>query len=77
VFIDTISEAQSMLPPARETPVAFGTLTDRIVYPRLLGRLPADRIRLYDGGHELFSSPAREALTPTVLDALSRGPAAL
>lgn len=76
-FLDTIAEAQSTLPPARAGAVAFGTLSDRIVDPRRLGRLPADNIRLYDGGHELFSSPARERLTPTVLDALARGPAAL
>ena len=77
-FLRTIDRAQSTLPPAREDAVAFGTLTDRVVDPRALGaRLPADRIRLYDGGHELFSSAARERHVDTALDALDDGPAAL
>ncbi|MBX0286320.1 alpha/beta fold hydrolase [Haloarcula salinisoli] len=77
-FLGTIDRAQRRLPPARENAVAFCTLTDAIVDPRAVGhRLPADRIRLYDGGHELFSSTAREALTETVLEALERGPAGL
>jgi pimeloyl-ACP methyl ester carboxylesterase len=76
-FLRTVDHAQSTLPPARDDAVAFGTLTDRIVDPRAMARLPADRIRLYDGGHELFSSPARERHVETVLDALERGPAAL
>lgn len=77
-FLRTVDRAQRRLPPAREDAVAFCTLTDPIVDPRAVGhRLPADRIRLYDGGHELFSSPARNRLTDTVLDALERGPVAL
>lgn len=77
-FIRTVAEAQATLPPGRDDGVVFGSLTDRVVDPRLFGaRLPADRIELYDGGHELFSSSARTRHLPTVLDALSRGPAAL
>lgn len=78
LFIRTIAEAQATLPPGRDDAVVFGTLTDRIVDPRLFGkRVPADHIRLYDGGHELFSSRSRTRHLPTVLDALARGPAAL
>ncbi len=77
-FLRTVDSAQRRLPPAREDAVALCTLTDAIVDPRAVGhRLPADRIRLYDGGHELFSSTARERLTGTVLDTLERGPAEL
>jgi len=77
-FLRTVDRAQRRLPPAREDAVAFCTLTDAIVDPRAVGRrLPADRIRLYDGGHELFSSPARDELTETVLDALQHGSDAL
>ena len=77
-FLRTIDRAQQRLPPAREDAVAFCTLTDAIVDPRAVGhRLPADHIRLYDGGHELFSSAARERLVGTVFDALERGPVAL
>jgi pimeloyl-ACP methyl ester carboxylesterase len=77
-FLRTIDRAQQRLPPASEDAVAFCTLTDAIVDPRAVGhQLPADRIRLYDGGHELFSSRARAGLTETVMDALERGPVAL
>jgi len=77
-FLRTVDRAQRRLPPADEDAVAFCTLTDAIIDPRAVGhRLPADRIRLYDGGHELFSSSVRAALTDTVLDALADGPAAL
>ncbi|WP_324663354.1 alpha/beta hydrolase [Haloarcula sediminis] len=77
-FLRTVDRAQRRLPPARKDAAALCTLTDAIVDPRAVGhRLPADRIRLYDGGHELFSSPARETLTETVLDSLQAGPAGL
>ncbi|MBX0297164.1 alpha/beta hydrolase [Haloarcula nitratireducens] len=77
-FLRTTRRAHASLPPARENAVAFCSLTDRIVDPRAIGeRLPADRIRLYDGGHELFSSSARDRHIDTVLDALERGPDAL
>ena len=77
-FLRTIGRAQATLPSGRENAVAFCTLTDQVVDPRVVGhRLPADRIRLYDGGHELFSSGARERHIDAVLDALERGPAAL
>ncbi|MFB9810057.1 alpha/beta hydrolase [Haloarcula sebkhae] len=77
-FLRTVFRAQRSLPPARDTAAAFCSLTDTIVDPRAVGeRLPADRIRLYDGGHELFSSSGREHTVETVLDALQRGPDAL
>ncbi|WP_276276527.1 hypothetical protein [Haloarcula regularis] len=77
-FVRTIADAHETLPPAREQEVAFCTLTDQIVDPRAIGeRLPADRVRLYDGGHELFSSSARERHTDTVLAALEAGPDAV
>ncbi|MFC6975468.1 alpha/beta hydrolase [Halomicroarcula sp. GCM10025709] len=77
-FLRTTGRAHDRLPPAREDAVAFCTLTDRVVDPRAVGRrLHADRIRLYQGGHELFSSSSRERHIDTVLAALDRGPAAL
>jgi hypothetical protein len=77
-FLRTVDRAQQRLPPARDDAVAFCTLTDAVVDPRAVGhRLPADRIRLYDGGHELFSSAVRDELVDTVLDALVHGPDAL
>lgn len=77
-FLRTIGRAHDTLPPARKRAVAFMTLTDHVVDPRAVGaRLPADRIRLYDGGHELFSSASRDRHIETVLEAMERGPAAL
>jgi hypothetical protein len=77
-FVRTILAAQRSLPPARATASAVCSLTDSIVDPRAVGaRLPADRIRLYDGGHELFSSSGREATIGPVIEALQHGPDAL
>lgn len=77
-FLRTIRRAQDRLPLARQNAVAFCTLTDAVVDPRAVGRrVPADRIRLYDGGHELFSSASRDTHIETVLTALERGPVAL
>ncbi|MFC7019905.1 MULTISPECIES: alpha/beta fold hydrolase [Haloarcula] len=77
-FVRTVARAHATLPPARENEVAFCTLTDEIVDPRAVGeRLPAARVRLYDGGHELFSSSARTDHIDDVLAALASGPAAL
>ncbi|WP_254273489.1 alpha/beta hydrolase [Haloarcula marina] len=77
-FLRTTRRAHATLPPARENAVAFCTFTDRVVDPRAIGeRLPADRIRLYDGGHELFSSSSRDRHVDTVLAALDDGPTAL
>ena len=77
-FAGTVARAFAGLPPARDDAVAFCTLTDKIVDPRAVGaRLPSDRIRLYDGGHELFSSSARERHIDTVVEALATGPTAL
>ncbi|KAA9399969.1 alpha/beta hydrolase [Haloarcula sp. CBA1130] len=77
-FLRTVLRAQRSLPPARDTATAFCSLTDAVVDPRAVGeRLPADRIRLYDGGHELFSSSGRAEPIETVLAALQHGPDAL
>ncbi|MEF8829729.1 MAG: alpha/beta hydrolase [Haloarcula sp.] len=77
-FLRTVLRAQRSLPPARDTAAAFCSLTDTVVDPRAVGeRLSADRIRLYDGGHELFSSSGREDTVELVLDALQHGPDAL
>ncbi len=77
-FLRTVLRAQRSLPPARDAAAAFCSLTDTVVDPRAVGeRLPADRIRLYDGGHELFSSSGREHTVEMVIDTLQHGPGAL
>ncbi len=58
--------------------VAFCTLGDRIVDPRRVGdRVDAERVVLYDGGHELFSSPARDEHAETLRAVVREGSAGL
>jgi hypothetical protein len=71
-FLGTIHDAQTRLPPLRDDSVVFCSLTDRVVSVRAIGeRTPAARVRVYDGGHECFSSSGREAVVDRVVDALS------
>ncbi|MFC7115863.1 hypothetical protein ACFQH2_14145 [Natronoarchaeum sp. GCM10025703] len=64
--------------PIAEDTVVFCTLRDRLVSTRAIGeRVPPERIHLYDGGHELFSSPEREQRLDALLDAVRDGPGAL
>ena len=77
-FVREIRRAQESLPSAGDEEVAFCTLTDGLVGVDAIGeRLPADRIRLYDGGHECFASPGREAVVADAVAALRAGPDAL
>lgn len=77
-FLRATRRAHRALEPADEDAVVFCSLTDRVVSTRAIGRrVPAERTRLYDGGHELFSSRSREDHLGTLLAALSEGPAAL
>jgi len=67
-----------MLPAIDDDAVVFCSLSDRIVSTRAIGdRIDSDRIVLYDGGHELFSSRSREEHLDALLGALEDGPAAL
>ncbi|MFC7096168.1 alpha/beta hydrolase [Halobaculum marinum] len=77
-FVREIRRAQESLPRAADDEVAFCTLTDGLVGVDAVGeRLPADRIRLYDGGHECFASPDRDQIVAEAVAALREGPAAL
>jgi len=77
-FLREIWYAQRALPPIRDDAVVFCTLSDRLVSTRAIGdRVPVDRIRLYDGGHELFSSPDRGRRIEQLVSAVRDGPAAL
>jgi hypothetical protein len=72
-FLRTIHDAQERLPSLRANSVVFCTLTDGVVSVSAVGeRTPADRIRLYDGAHEFFSSSGRSAVADRVVDALGR-----
>ncbi|QGN06146.1 alpha/beta hydrolase [Halorhabdus sp. CBA1104] len=77
-FLRTVQQAHRTLPPAKDEAVVFCSLTDQVVSTRAIGeRVPAERIRLYDGGHELFSSRSRERQLATLRAVLSEGPAGL
>lgn len=77
-FLRTVADAQARLPPFRDDSVVFCTLSDRVVGVGAIGeRAPADRVALYDGGHELFSASGRDRAVERVLAALDAGPSAL
>jgi hypothetical protein len=77
-FISEIHRAQSTLPAFRPGSVVFCSLSDRVVSVRAVGdRAPVESVRLYDGGHEFFSSSGREAVLDDVLAALRGGPRAV
>ncbi|MEZ3114794.1 alpha/beta hydrolase [Halobaculum sp. MBLA0147] len=60
-WLRAVRGAQATLPPFREGSVVYCSLRDTVVGVRAVGdHAPADRIRLYDGGHEFFASASRE-----------------
>jgi len=70
-FVRAILRGQDTLPPARENAVVFCSLRDTVVSLKAIGeRFPPERIRLYDGGHELYSSTDRERHARRVVAAL-------
>lgn len=59
-WLGAMRRAQRSLPSFRPGSTVFCSLTDRVVSTSAIGRrTPADRIRLYDGGHEFFASTGR------------------
>ncbi|ESP88757.1 alpha/beta hydrolase [Candidatus Halobonum tyrrellensis] len=70
-WLGAVREGQSTLPPFREGSAVHCSLRDRVVSTRAIGeRAPADRVRLYDGEHEFFSSRGRRAVLDRFLDDL-------
>ncbi|MFC3957897.1 alpha/beta fold hydrolase [Halovivax cerinus] len=73
-FVDATLHAQRELLDIDHDAVVFCSLRDRVVDLGAIGeRVPSDRIVLYDGGHELFSSDARERYVDPLLTALEGG----
>lgn len=73
VFITEIHRAQQALPPISDDDVVFCSLRDTIVSVNAIGEVATpDQVRLYDGGHELFSSASRRTATREVLAVLAR-----
>jgi hypothetical protein len=70
-FVDTIRDAQRRLPDPREDVLVCCTLRDKLVGLQGIGQhVPPERVRLYDGTHEPFSSADREAACSVVESAL-------
>jgi hypothetical protein len=77
-FVREIRRAQASLPEFRDGSVVFCTLTDELVSVPAIGeRTPASNLRVYDGGHECFSSTGRESVVEDVVAALRDGAAAV
>lgn len=72
MFITAVYRAQQARPSIDDDAVVFVSPTDTVVSIRAIGEaVAADRIHLYDGGHQLFSSAGRRRAVEAVLAALS------
>jgi pimeloyl-ACP methyl ester carboxylesterase len=77
-FLREVREAQRERPPVAEDAVVFCSLSDNVVGIRAIGEaVPAERTVIYDGGHELFSSPSRADHIDRLLAVVADGTAAL
>ncbi len=73
-FVREIRRAQAELLLIDHDAVVFCSLTDPLIDLGAIGeRVPAEHVVLYDGGHELFSAPRREAYVDPLLEALADG----
>ena len=71
IFITEVYRAQQRHPPINDEAVVFVSLTDTVVSLRAIGAaVSADQLRLYDGGHQLFSAAGRQEAIDDVLAAL-------
>ncbi|MFB6112348.1 MAG: alpha/beta fold hydrolase [Halobacteriaceae archaeon] len=70
-FLTAVDRAQQRLPPIGTEAVAFVCLADQIIDPTAVSeRLPPDRVRLFPGGHEVFSVARRGAAVERVAAAV-------
>ncbi|WP_435344728.1 alpha/beta fold hydrolase [Haloarchaeobius sp. HRN-SO-5] len=70
-FLREASRGHRERPPVDDDAVVFATLRDRVVSVRAIGdAVAAEQVRLYDGGHELFSSHGREDCLDDLLAAV-------
>ena len=77
-FLRATRRAHESVPEVDEDAVVFCSLSDRVVSLRAIGdRVSSERLVVYDGGHELFSSRSREAHLDTLLAVCEAGPDAL
>lgn len=77
-FVRETRRAQDELLTIDHDAVVFCSLRDPVVSLRPIGeRVPAEHVVLYNGGHELFSSAARDHYVDRLLAALENGSAAV
>ncbi|WP_114575778.1 alpha/beta fold hydrolase [Saliphagus sp. LR7] len=77
-FVRETRHAQRDLLEIDHDAVVFCSLRDPVISLRPIGeRVPASHVVLYDGGHELFSSSARDQYVDAVLSALEAGASAV
>ncbi|WP_049901340.1 alpha/beta fold hydrolase [Natrinema sp. J7-1] len=73
-FVRETRRAQDELLTIDHDAVVFCSLRDPVVSLRPIGeRVPAEHVVLYNGGHELFSSAARDHYVDRLLAALENG----
>lgn len=77
-FVREASRGHRDRPPVDDDAVVFCSLRDRVVSVRAIGEaVDADQVRVYEGGHELFSSRRRGEYVDEVLAAVDGGMAAV
>ncbi|TYT62405.1 alpha/beta fold hydrolase [Natrialba swarupiae] len=75
-FVRETRHAQRELLAIDHDAVVFCSLRDPMIDLRPIGeRVPAEHVVLYDGGHELFSSPSRDRYVDLLLESLEGGAA--
>ncbi|WP_255168468.1 alpha/beta hydrolase [Natrononativus amylolyticus] len=73
-FVRETRHAQRELLTIDHDAVVFCSLRDPVISHRSIGeRVPAEHVVLYDGGHELFSSRARDRYVDLLLESLEDG----
>lgn len=71
VFVTAVYRAQLALPSIDDDAVVFVSLADTIVsLPAIGDAVRSDQIRLYDGGHQLFSAAGRCEAVESLLEVL-------
>lgn len=71
VFVTEVFRAQRARPPIGDDAVVFASLEDTVVSLRAIGTAVShDQIRLFDGGHQLFSARGRQEAIDGVLAVL-------
>ncbi|WP_246981959.1 alpha/beta fold hydrolase [Halorientalis marina] len=70
-FVAAIHDAQERMPDPGDDARVFCSLRDTVVGLDGIGAaVDPEQVTLYDGGHELFASADRDAITDDLLDAL-------